>query len=151
MRVRALALLALLAAPLAAQGPRGVELGVTGVAAGADPAWAGGGLSLGLRPGGRVRLVLAALAGDAAGLTGRGELTGQYLLWPGRLTGVGAYAFGGVAGQAGARDAGYVVLGLGLEGRPGAASGWHLEAGIGGGARVAVGWRWRRLRPAGRG
>ncbi len=151
MRARLLAGLALLAAPLVAQGPRGVELGVTGVAAWADPAWTGGGLSLGIRPGGRVRVVLAALAGDAAGATGRGELTGQYLLWPGRLTGAGAYALGGVAGQVGGRGAGYVVLGLGLEGRPGARTGWHLEAGIGGGARVAVGWRWRWLRPSGPG
>jgi hypothetical protein len=38
------------------------------------------------------------------------------------------------------------VLGLGLEHAPGAASGWSIEAGVGGGARLSVGWRVRRFR-----
>jgi hypothetical protein len=40
---------------------------------------------------------------------------------------------------------GYMVLGLGVESSPGARSGWALEAGIGGGFRIALGYRWRRL------
>jgi hypothetical protein len=35
------------------------------------------------------------------------------------------------------------VLAAGIEGRPGAASGWFLEAGVGGGARLSAGYRWR--------
>lgn len=146
---RAVLLLALAAGPLAAQGPRGAEVGITGVATLADPAFTGGGILFGFRPGGRVRIVATALAGAADGLVGRGELTGQYLLLPARLTGATVYGLGGIAGEVGARTGGSLVLGLGLEGRPGAASGWHLEAGIGGGARVAAGWRWRRLRSGG--
>jgi hypothetical protein len=45
-------------------------------------------------------------------------------------------------------DQGYVVVTLGVEARPGAPSGWFVEAGVGGGARLAMGYRWRRL-PAG--
>ncbi|HSB55661.1 MAG TPA: hypothetical protein VLD58_14975, partial [Gemmatimonadales bacterium] len=76
-------------------------------------------------------------------LAGRGELLAQFLLSPGRTRGAGLYGLGGVAGQAGRRDRGFLVLGLGLEGAPGGASGWFAEAGVGGGARVAAGWRWR--------
>jgi hypothetical protein len=131
---------------LLAQGPRGTEVGLLGVAALAEPEFAGGGVSLAYRVEGRLRLSLGLLAGPADGFTGRGELTAQYLLSPARLTGATLYGFGGVAGQAGGARAGYLVAGLGLEGRPGAGSGWMIEAGIGGGARFAAGWRWRALR-----
>jgi hypothetical protein len=58
------------------------------------------------------------------------------------------YGLGGVAGQVGRGSQGYVVLGLGLERAPGGRSGWALEAGVGGGVRVTVGWRWRWLKPS---
>ena len=139
------------AAPLAAQGPRGIEVGVAAVATDADPAFLGGGLSVGYRPGGRVRLATNLLAGDTDGFTGRGELVGHYLMLPGKLTGLGPYSLGGIAGEVGGRNRGFLVLGLGLEWRPGAGNGWYLETSGGGGPRLALGWRWRRLRPQRRG
>jgi hypothetical protein len=56
---------------------------------------------------------------------------------------VGAYLAGGVAAVGGPADRGYLVLAAGIEDRPGARSGWFLEAGVGGGARLAAGYRWR--------
>jgi hypothetical protein len=44
-------------------------------------------------------------------------------------------------------ERGYLVLTLGLEASPGGRTGWFLEAGVGGGARIAAGWR-RRWFPA---
>jgi hypothetical protein len=40
---------------------------------------------------------------------------------------------------------GYLVLTLGIEERPRSSSGWALELGIGGGARIGFGYRWRRF------
>jgi hypothetical protein len=57
------------------------------------------------------------------------------------------YGAGGVAVAGGPVDQGYVVLTLGIEGRPGARSGWFAEAGVGGGVRLALGYRWRRVPP----
>jgi hypothetical protein len=51
----------------------------------------------------------------------------------------------GIAGAAGRTDAGYLLLGLGVEAAPGGRHGWWLEAGAGGGVRIALGWRWRSL------
>jgi len=77
-----------------------------------------------------------------------GELLVHFLLNPTRRTGAGVYGAGGVAVVGGPVDQGYVVVTLGVESRPGAPSGWFVEAGVGGGARLAMGYRWRRL-PAG--
>ena len=57
---------------------------------------------------------------------------------------------GGVAAVGGPVDEGYLVLALGLEGRPGGPDGWFVEAGVGGGARLAAGWRWRQWPVSGR-
>jgi len=43
----------------------------------------------------------------------------------------------------GAVSRGYLVLTIGLEERPRSSSGWALEAGIGGGVRLGLGYRWR--------
>lgn len=142
----ALVLLALLgsAPTLAAQ--IGWELGGGVTALASDPGFLGGGPLLALRPGGRLRVQLTLVPGvvdDRA--AGRGELVVHFLLQPGRRSGVGVYGLGGVAAEVGPRDVGRVVLGLGLEGAPGGGSGWWLEGGIGGGARVGAGWRWRWL------
>lgn len=138
-----LAVAALVAAPpLAAQQVKELGIQLTGTAS--DPALGAAGVYGALRTSLRTRLSAAALTGisdDKAAW--RGELLIHFLLSPTRRTGVGVYATGGVAMVAGAREQGYVVAGLGVESRPGASSGWFLEGGIGGGARVAVGLRWR--------
>lgn len=130
-----------------AQEPRGFEAGIETVVTLADPVFASGGASLGLRPGGGTRVVLNVLPGVERGrIAARGELLAQLMLAPAQPRGIGFYGLAGIAGQAGPRDAGWLVLGLGMEGAPAAGSGWHLEAGIGGGVRISAGWRWRRLR-----
>lgn len=132
--------------PAPAQAPRGVEVGLGGLVLAQDPAWLGGALHVALRPGGGTRLSLGAGLGGVDGRTvGRGELLAAWLLTPRRRSGVGPYAFGGVAGVTGSGRQGYLVLGLGLEAAPGGSSGWFLEGGVGGGARFAAGWRWRRF------
>jgi hypothetical protein len=132
----------------------GTELGAHGVASFATSDFLGGGGYGAVRLGGQVRVALTLAAGAAEHAAAfRGELLTHFLLAPRQTHGVGVYGLGGVAlvdgsDASGARDAhGYMVLGLGVESRPGAASGWALEAGVGGGFRAAVGYRWRRLRP----
>lgn len=153
--VRACWLGVLLAAgyyPAEAQQVRGYEIGVQGLALVQDPVWAGGGLYAAWRPAGAARFSLSLGAGGVDGkASGRGELLAHFLLSPARQSGVGPYAFGGAAGVSGSRHQGYIVLGLGVESRPGGGSGWFLEGGVGGGARIAAGWRWRRLARPGRG
>ena len=129
-----------------AQDPHGYELGVQGVATISDASFVGGGLVGGMRTGGRTRIVFSVLSGRRDGnLAGRGELSFQYLLDPGRTRGWAFYGFGGIAGVAGPRSSGFLVLGLGVESAPGNRSGWILEGGVGGGARLSLGWRHRWL------
>jgi hypothetical protein len=133
--------------PLAAQ--HAVEYGVHAVATFGTPDLYAGGAYAAVRPGERARLALTLAAGTADGeVAFRGELLAHFLLSPRAKNGVGFYALGGaaVASLESAGDTqGYMVLGLGVESRPGARSGWALEAGIGGGLRIAAGYRWRRL------
>jgi hypothetical protein len=133
--------------PLAAQRP--VEYGLHAVATFATPDLVAGGGYAAVRPGERARLALTLAAGTAGGDAAfRGELLAHFLLSPRAKHGVGFYALGGaaVADLASTGDTqGYMVLGVGVESRPGARSGWALEAGIGGGLRIAAGYRWRRL------
>ena len=142
------AVLALLLATSPADAQHIVELGVQGLATAADPAVAVGGVYGALRTSLRTR-VSAALAAGVSGGDGawRGELLAHFLLNPTRRRGAGLYGAGGIAVAGGPVDEGYVVLTLGVEGRPGAPSGWFAEAGVGGGARLALGYRWRRLPP----
>ncbi len=133
--------------PVAAQ--RIAELGVQATALIAEP----GSVVLGgygaLRTSLRTRVSLAGGAGVSSGeATVRGEALAHFLLNPTRTHGVGPYVAGGLALVEGPVDEGYVVLALGLEGRPGATSGWFIEAGVGGGVRLAGGFRHRWL-PAG--
>ena len=120
------------------------ELGVVAMATASDPALVAAGAYGGLRTSLRTRVSAAALAGvSGSEAAWRGELLVHFLLNPTRRTGAG-----GVAVVGGPVDQGYVVVTLGVESRPGAPSGWFVEAGVGGGARLAMGYRWRRL-PAG--
>jgi hypothetical protein len=132
------------AAPLAAQ--QGRELGVQVVATASDPALAVAGLYGGVRTSARTRFSAAAGAGLSSGdLAFRGEVLGHFLLSPNQRKGPGFYLAGGVAGIEGPVDRGYLVLTVGLEDRPAAASGWGVEVGVGGGVRVMLGYRWRWL------
>ena len=133
-----------------AQEGQGYEVGLHGLTLLENPAWLGGAFYGAWRPGGKARLALTIGAGSIDGrLSGRSELLAQFLLSPGRRSGVGLYGLGGIAGVIGPRDQGYLVLGLGLERAPRAGAGWAIEAGVGGGVRLAVGWRWRWLTPPG--
>jgi len=132
------------AGPLPAQ--QVLELGFHSVATGSDPVFGGGGLYGASRVSDRTRIAVT-LAGGVAGSDAefRGELLGHFLLSPRKGRGIGLYALGGAALVAGPASEGYLVLGLGAEASPGARSGWSLEAGAGGGFRVALGYRWRRF------
>lgn len=130
------------AAPVEAQQAR--ELAIHAVATASDPALVVGGLAAGFRPSRRVRLSAGVAVGTSDGnLAARGELLAHFLLSPRRPRGLGVYGAGGIAGVAGPVDEGYLVLTLGVESRPGGTSGWFLEGGVGGGARLAAGWRLR--------
>ena len=142
----ALTALALGLGPAPLQAQKGVEGGLHALATFADFTFAGGGAHLSLRPGGRTRFTLTASAGVIEEeFAARGESTAQFLLNPASRR-YGFYAGGGVAGVTGAVDEAYLLLVLGLETAPGGASGWVIESGIGGGVRILVGYRWRRLR-----
>jgi hypothetical protein len=140
-RWASLTLAALAAGPAAAQTK---ELGLQAVATASDPAMAGGGVYAAWRPSRRARLSVGALVGGAGGeLAWRGELLAHFLLTPVARRGIGFYGAGGIAAVAGPEEEGYLVLALGMETSPGAPSGWFAEAGVGGGARLAVGFRRR--------
>jgi hypothetical protein len=125
------------------------EVGFGAAAAVARHTFAGGELGLAYRPGGQTRVALAVAAGTDAGRgAGRAQLTMQFLVTPAARRGVGLYSGLGAALKArrGSAGAGFVALVLGLEGTPGRRQGWqnwYLEVGLGGGVRVAAGWRVR--------
>ena len=143
-RWASVAVAALAAAPFPAGAQQVRELGVQAVATASDPPLVGGGVYAAWRPSRRARLSAGALVGGAGDeVAWRGELLVHFLLTPGAPQGVGIYGAGGVAAVAGSDDEGYLVLALGVETRPGAPSGWFAEAGVGGGARLALGFRRR--------
>ena len=141
------AALLLVAPPLAAQQVR--EIGLQTTATASDPALLIGGVYAALRTSLRTRVSVAAGAGASGGdAAWRGELLAHFLLNPDRQRGAALYGAGGLAVVGGPVDQGYLVLALGLEARPGGRSGWFLEGGVGGGVRLAAGYRWRN-RPVG--
>ncbi|HQR17972.1 MAG TPA: hypothetical protein PK948_06360 [Gemmatimonadales bacterium] len=142
------AVAACLAAPLSAQSTVVREAGLATVVTFAEPAVYTAGLTASLRPSLRTRVGLYAGGGvsDGEGV-GRAELVAHFLLTP-RSAHAGVYGGGGLAGVFGSGFAdGYIVLLVGVEGAPGGRGGWFVEAGIGGGARLAAGYRWRKLPP----
>jgi hypothetical protein len=141
------AALLLVAPPLAAQQVR--EIGLQATITASDPALVIGGVYAALRTSLRTRVSVAAGAGAGGGdAAWRGELLAHFLLNPDRQRGAGVYGAGGLAVVGGPVDQGYLVLTLGLEAGPGGRSGWFVEGGVGGGVRLAAGYRWRK-RPAG--
>jgi hypothetical protein len=144
MALRWLSAVAALAAAAPADAQQVNELGIQAIGTLSDPALAVGGIYAGWRPTRRARISAGlGLGGSEGEVAWRGELLGHFLLAPTRREGAGVYLAGGIAAVGGPTDQGYLVLVAGLEARPGAASGWFLEAGVGGGPRVSAGWRWR--------
>jgi hypothetical protein len=134
------------APPAAAQ--RVTELGVEAITTLSDPVLVMAGPAGAIRLSERGRLALAVGAGVSDGSAAwRAEVLGHFLLAPRRRSGVAAYAGAGVAAVGGPADRGYLVLALGAEAAPGSRAGWFAEAGVGGGVRLAAGWRWRWFPP----
>lgn len=141
----------LLAAALAAAGPlsaqHGRELGIQAIGTASDPALAVAAVYGGVRTSNRTRVSVSAGAGVSSDRVAyRGEILGHFLLSPGKRVGSGFYFAGGVAVVGGPVERGYLVLTVGVEDGPAKAAGWMAEMGVGGGIRLALGYRWRRLR-----
>jgi hypothetical protein len=120
------------------------ELGVQGIAALADPAVFVGGGYAAWRTSGRTRISGTGGIGVSDGsFAWRAEALGHFLLSPDEASRPGFYLAGGVAGTGGRATRGYLVAVVGLEQRPQGRKGWALEMGVGGGFRVALGYRWR--------
>ncbi len=139
------------AVPSRAQSLR--EAQVWAVAVATRPAFYGAGFGLGWRDEQRDRIAPAiALGAFGDGRFGaRADLSYQFLLDPGKRSGSAIYGGGGltVAMERG-HVAPYLLLVLGVENAPGGGGGSFLEVGLGGGARLAVGYRWRKHNAPGR-
>ena len=128
-----------------AQGWR--ETQVFAVAVASRPAAGLEGLGFARRDAGRTRIGLALAAGVAEGrrTAGRGELMWHFLLDPAKRAGLAVYGGGGIAVSVveGSTVRPYAQAVLGAESTPSARHSWFIEAGFGGGARIAIGWRGR--------
>jgi len=143
-------LLAALARPLAGQQPTASELDLGSVATWAHRVFAGAAVGLATRPGGEGRMALLAAVGSADGHAAvRLEATAQFLVMPGAKRGLSPYGGVGLAylGARPYRGAGALVVLVGVEAAPGRPRGWFGEVGLGGGLRLRMGYRWRRLPP----
>jgi hypothetical protein len=122
------------------------QLWVAGVAS--KPAVLVGGLGLAWRDAGRTRLSFALGGGvtEDHRAAGRAEITWHFLLDPAQRRKLSVYGGGGLALSImeGDRVRPWIQLALGAETAPAGRAGWFIEAGFGGGARVATGIRWRR-------
>ncbi len=132
-----------------ARAQRAVEWRVYGIGVATGERFVGGGIGVGLRTAGRVRLATALAAGSRGGDGAvRGEASISYHLNPFKRRGVTPYVGGGAAvttGGAGTSE--FLLLHLGVEARPGARVGWFIEGGAGGGVRLVVGVRVSGGRP----
>lgn len=121
------------------------ERGAQVTALSGRPAFLGAGVVWGWRPGLRDRVVIHGALGAAEHqMAARVEASWQFMLSPRTERGVGAYVGGGIAGQFAETSHGWLLLTAGLEQNPGGSRGWSLELGVGGGMRLALGYRWRR-------
>ncbi len=128
--------------PLPAQ--HASELGAHVMIALADRDYFGAGAYGGRRVSERTRLAVTLAAGAVGNsFAPRAELLAHFMLNPGSRSQPGVYVGGGVAYRGGPADQGLLVFTLGLEAHPGAPAGWAIEAGVGGGARIVAGYRWR--------
>ncbi len=132
--------------PAQAQGWREVQ--AWGVAVASEPAVLAGGLGIAWRDRGRTRIGVALAGGatDEGAPAGRAEVTWHFLLDPARRSGVALYGGGGLALAIVEGDVlrPRVQLAMGLDWAPAGSSGAFLEAGVGGGGRLAAGVRFRK-------
>jgi hypothetical protein len=146
-RRSAVALPVLLAAAAPCRAQRRSELQVWAVAAASKPAFYGAGLGLAFRDQDRLRVAFAAAPGSYGnGAVGaRADATLQFLLDPTRRAGAAIYGGGGLSLAARRGHATpFLLLVLGIEHAPGGPRGSFAEVGVGGGVRVALGYRWRK-------
>jgi len=133
------------AAPLPAVAQVTSDWQIHGLASVFATRFLGGGIGYAVRPPGRVRFALVGSLGDLEG-TAAGRVEGliTFHLNAGRERGFSPYGAAGVAAVI-TRPVtrGYLELALGVEQRPGRRSGLFAEAGVGGGLRVAAGYRFR--------
>jgi hypothetical protein len=147
---------ALLGAALAGAAPCRAqvrEVQVWGLAVASQPALYAAGFGFAWRDNQRSRIA-PALALGALGngrLGARADLAIHFLLDPYKRAGTAIYGGGGLtASAAGSRVTPYALLVLGAERNPGGAGGSFIELGVGGGVRLAVGYRWRKSNAPGR-
>jgi hypothetical protein len=136
----------LVAPPLAAQG--GWDVQVHALVLARDSTLVAGGLGAGLRVGRGLRLGATVAGGWMAPgvVAGRTEVMVTYHLYPTRPGRAGWYVGGGLAAElARGRARGLVLALVGVEARPWRGGGLFAEVGVGGGARVAAGYRTVRL------
>ena len=147
---------ALLGAVLAAAKPCRAQVRETqvwGLAVASQPALYAAGVGLAWRDNQRSRIA-PALAFGALGngrFGARADFAIHFLLDPYKRQGTAIYGGGGLtAALAGRRVTPYALLVLGAEKNPGGTGGSFIEVGVGGGVRVAVGYRWRKPNAPGR-
>ncbi len=131
-----------------AQAVSATEIGGGATVVLAHRAFWGPELGVARRSGGQGRFAFTAACGDYERALGvRLEATVQFLLRPAERSGIGPYGGLGLAfvGSDGARGASYLTALLGVDTGPGARAGWYAELGLGGGVRLALGRRFRRI------
>jgi len=151
-RAAVLALLAA-AAPVAsrAQGVRELQVQLLGVAS--RPLFGGAGAAIAWRDEARTRWQAAVTVGalDGRGQAARADVAYHFLLDPGKRRGSAVYGGAGLSVLAArGRVTPYALVVLGAENAPGGSGGSFVEIGVGGGVRVAVGYRWRKRNAPGR-
>lgn len=147
---------ALLGAALAAAAPCRAQVRETqvwGLAVASQPALYAAGIGLAWRDNQRSRiapaLALGALGNGRFGA--RADFAIHFLLDPYKRDGTAIYGGGGLtAAVAGGRVTPYALLVLGAEQNPGGTGGSFIEVGVGGGVRLAIGYRWRKSNAPGR-
>jgi hypothetical protein len=131
-----------LAPAAAAQLVTETTLGGTIVAA--RQSFEGAEVGLGRRSG-QGELAFTAAAGSAAGAAAlRVSGSADFVLWPATRARTPYAGLGlSLAATRGTAGAGYLTGVVGVEATPAGRRGWYVEAGLGGGAWVAAGIRWR--------
>ena len=129
------------------------EVQVWGLAVASQPALYAAGVGLAWRDNQRSRVAPALALGPLSNgrLGVRADLAFHFLLDPYKRGGAAVYGGGGVtAFAAGGRVTPYALLVLGAERNPGGSGGSFIEIGVGGGVRLAIGYRWRKSNAPGR-